>query len=118
MDTAKVQYEFVNYEGAVHSFTNPGADSFGKKFNMPFAYNEKADKDSWQQMQKVFKRVFNNPDSIICSRILNYEFLIQIVRLVNCNVMIKILPFLFIPNKQYLWQKNLKFSSQNLIASL
>ena len=36
--------------------TNPGADSLGKKFNMPFAYNEKADKESWQQMQKVFKR--------------------------------------------------------------
>jgi dienelactone hydrolase len=60
MDSAKVQYEFINYEGAVHSFTNPGADSLGKKFNMPFAYNEKADKDSWQQMQKVFKRVFGN----------------------------------------------------------
>jgi dienelactone hydrolase len=60
MDSAKVQYEFINYEGAVHSFTNPGADSLGKKFNMPFAYNEKADKDSWQQMRKVFKRVFNN----------------------------------------------------------
>jgi dienelactone hydrolase len=60
MDSAKVQYEFINYEGAVHSFTNPGADSLGKKFNMPMAYNEKADKDSWQQMQKVFKRVFGN----------------------------------------------------------
>ena len=58
MDSAKVQYEFINYEGAVHSFTNSGADSMGKKFNMPMAYNEKADKDSWQQMQKVFKQVF------------------------------------------------------------
>ncbi len=58
MDSADVQYEFINYEGAVHSFTNPGADSLGKKFDMPLAYNEKADKDSWQQMQKVFKKVF------------------------------------------------------------
>jgi dienelactone hydrolase len=59
MDDAKVRYEFVNYEGAVHSFTNPAADSLGKKFNMPLAYNEKADKESWQEMQKVFNKVFS-----------------------------------------------------------
>ncbi|MBE0572173.1 MAG: dienelactone hydrolase family protein [Ignavibacteriaceae bacterium] len=59
MDDAKVQYEFVNYEGAVHSFTNPAADSVGPKFNMPLAYNEKADKESWQEMQKVFNKVFS-----------------------------------------------------------
>jgi dienelactone hydrolase len=59
MDDAKVQYEFVNYEDAIHSFTSPAADSLGKKFNMPLAYNEKADKESWQEMQKVFNKVFN-----------------------------------------------------------
>jgi dienelactone hydrolase len=58
MDSAKVQYEFVNYPGAIHSFTNPAADSVGKKFNMPLAYNEKADKESWQEMKKVFNKVF------------------------------------------------------------
>jgi len=58
MDSAKVNYEFINYEGAVHSFTSPYADSLGKKFNMPLAYNEKADKESWQAMQKVFDQVF------------------------------------------------------------
>jgi dienelactone hydrolase len=59
MDSAKVDYEFINYEGAVHSFTSPAADSLGKKFNMPLAYNEKADKESWQEMQKVFNKVFS-----------------------------------------------------------
>jgi len=58
MENAKVQYEFVNFEDAVHSFTSPAADSLGKKFNMPFAYNEKADEESWQEMKKVFSRVF------------------------------------------------------------
>ncbi|MCU0413142.1 MAG: dienelactone hydrolase family protein [Ignavibacteriaceae bacterium] len=58
MDSAKVQYEFVNYPGAIHSFTSPAADSLGKKFNMPLAYNEKADKESWQEMKKVFTKVF------------------------------------------------------------
>lgn len=59
MDSANVQYEFINYEGAVHSFTNPGADSMGKKFNMPLAYNENADKASWEEMKKMFGKVFN-----------------------------------------------------------
>jgi len=59
MANAKVQYEFINYEGAVHSFTNPIADSVGKKFNMPLAYNEKADKESWEEMKKVFSEVFS-----------------------------------------------------------
>jgi dienelactone hydrolase len=59
MDSANVQYEFINYEGAVHSFTNPGADSVGKKFNMPLAYNEKADKESWQELLKVLNKVFS-----------------------------------------------------------
>jgi len=59
MANAKVQYEFINYKGAVHSFTNPIADSVGKKFNMPLAYNEKADKESWEEMKKVFSEVFS-----------------------------------------------------------
>jgi len=59
MDNAGVKYEFKNYPGAVHSFTNPAADEFGKKFNMPLAYNENADKESWAELQKVLKDVFN-----------------------------------------------------------
>jgi dienelactone hydrolase len=58
MDSAKVQYKFVNYPGAIHSFTSPAADSLGRKFNMPLAYNEKADKESWQEMKIVFNKVF------------------------------------------------------------
>jgi dienelactone hydrolase len=58
MDSAGADYKFVNYPGAVHSFTNPGADALGKKFNLPLAYNEKADKDSWQQMQDFFHEIF------------------------------------------------------------
>jgi len=58
MDKAGVDYKFINYPGAKHSFTNPGADKFGKEFNLPLAYNKKADKDSWKRMQKFFKRIF------------------------------------------------------------
>ena len=58
MKDAGVAYELKSYPGAKHSFTNPEADKYGKEFNMPLAYNEAADKESWQQMQGFFKDIF------------------------------------------------------------
>ena len=58
METAGVDMEFVAYEGAIHAFTNPGADVLGKKFNLPLAYNESADKKSWAGMTEFFKEIF------------------------------------------------------------
>ncbi len=60
MESAGVNYEFVNYEGAVHSFTSTDADTLGVKFEMPLAYNEAADKDSWQKMQEFFNTIFED----------------------------------------------------------
>ncbi|MEL6824191.1 MAG: dienelactone hydrolase family protein, partial [Calditrichota bacterium] len=59
MEAAEVNYTFNAYEGAVHSFTNPGADENGKKFDLPLAYNKEADETSWQQMQDFFEGIFN-----------------------------------------------------------
>ncbi|GEM_PF-29799 len=58
MKSAGADFKFVNYAGAVHSFTNPAATESGKKFNLPIAYNEKADKKSWADMQGFFKKIF------------------------------------------------------------
>lgn len=58
MNNANVDYEFVNYPGAKHSFTNPQADAFGKKFDMPLAYNKDADEKSWAKMRTFLKSVF------------------------------------------------------------
>lgn len=58
MQNAGADYEFVNYPGVKHSFTNPEADNFAKRFNMPLAYNANADKDSWERMLQLLKRVF------------------------------------------------------------
>ncbi|MEE9423867.1 MAG: dienelactone hydrolase family protein [Methylococcales bacterium] len=58
MKAVGAELEFVSYPGAKHSFTNSDADKLGKQFNMPLAYNAKADKDSWQRMQQFLKRVF------------------------------------------------------------
>jgi dienelactone hydrolase len=58
MESAKVDYKFVSYPGAKHSFTNPDADANGTKFNLPLAYNAKADQESWAELQSFLKLVF------------------------------------------------------------
>ena len=58
MADGKVNFKFVNYPGVVHSFTNPEATTIGKKFKMPVAYNAKADKESWADMQQFLKEIF------------------------------------------------------------
>ncbi len=58
MADQKVNFKFVNYPGAVHAFTNPEATELGKKFKLPLAYNEAADKASWADMQQFFKEIF------------------------------------------------------------
>jgi len=58
MEQSGANYQFINYPGAKHSFTNPGADEFARKFKMPLAYNKKADEQSWNKMKQLFKKVF------------------------------------------------------------
>lgn len=60
MDAAGADLTFESYEGAVHSFTNPDADKFGKKFNLPLKYNEEADEKSWEAMKKLFDAAFSS----------------------------------------------------------
>jgi dienelactone hydrolase len=59
MQAAEVDYEFIDYPGAQHSFTNPDADKFGKEFGLPLAYSKEADEQSWQAMQDFFKKIFS-----------------------------------------------------------
>jgi len=58
MRDAKVDFQFINYPGAIHSFTNPDADELGKKFGLPMAYNAEADKRSWADMTNFFEEIF------------------------------------------------------------
>lgn len=58
MQKYNVTYEFKNYEGATHAFTNKYSTEAGKKFNMPIAYNEAADKASWKDMILFFNKYF------------------------------------------------------------
>lgn len=58
MDSIGAPYILKEYPGAVHGFTNPAATEIGKKYNFSLAYNEKADKESWEEMQSFFKNIF------------------------------------------------------------
>jgi len=58
MDSIGASYTFIGYDGATHAFTNPASTANGKKFNMPIAYNAKADSASWSDMRKFFDELF------------------------------------------------------------
>lgn len=58
MNKADVDYKVVTYPDALHAFTNPAADSTGKKFNIPIAYNKEADEESWEEMKSFLEKVF------------------------------------------------------------
>ncbi|MCW8830900.1 MAG: dienelactone hydrolase family protein [Gammaproteobacteria bacterium] len=58
MKNAGADFEFVNYPGVKHSFTNPAADETGKKFGLPLEYNAEADRDSWQRNLDFFREIF------------------------------------------------------------
>lgn len=55
MRDAKVDWQLVSYGGSVHKFSNPSAGNDNSK---GYAYNEKADKRSWQAMQDFFAEIF------------------------------------------------------------
>lgn len=57
MRAAGADFQFISYPGAMHSFTNPEATELGKKFNMPIAYNAKADKESWIEMKEFLSTI-------------------------------------------------------------
>jgi dienelactone hydrolase len=50
-----VDWQLVMYGGAVHSFTNPAS---GNDPSKGVAYNEKADRRSWQAMKDFFAEMF------------------------------------------------------------
>jgi dienelactone hydrolase len=54
---ARVDWQLIQYGGAVHSFTQPMAGNDNSK---GAAYNEKADKRSWEAMKQFFAEIFSN----------------------------------------------------------
>lgn len=55
MRQANVDWQLIKYGGAVHGFTQPMAGNDNSK---GVAYNERADKRSWQAMKDFFAEIF------------------------------------------------------------
>ena len=47
-----------SYAGAVHAFSNPGADKIAKATGLPIAYHAAADRRSWSHMKAFFQEIF------------------------------------------------------------
>ena len=58
MDAANVKYKFVDYPGARHGFANPLATEYGKKFDMPIAYDAETDRRARAEMFAFLEEVF------------------------------------------------------------
>ena len=58
MNSAGANYEFISYPGALHGCPSPEADENGRKYGLPLAYDESADKESWQAMIRLFTELF------------------------------------------------------------
>ncbi|MCF8052593.1 MAG: dienelactone hydrolase family protein [Desulfobacterales bacterium] len=55
MGASGLDWQFIAYGGARHSFTNPGADAKGME---ALAYNRTADMRSWAHMKLFFEEIF------------------------------------------------------------
>jgi dienelactone hydrolase len=66
LNDTKIDYRFVQYAGALHAFTNPGADAIAaanpgmKGF---VGYSPSADRRSWEDMKAFFAEIFVAADS-------------------------------------------------------
>lgn len=58
LDSVGADYEYISYEGATHAYTSKKADSLGKEFGLPLAYNEEADRKSWNKLLSFLENTF------------------------------------------------------------
>jgi dienelactone hydrolase len=55
MTQAGVDFTTVVYPGVKHSFTNPDADEYARRFNMPLGYDAAADEDAWTKTRILLR---------------------------------------------------------------
>jgi dienelactone hydrolase len=58
MKNARVDLQFISYPDAMHAFSNPDADMYAKKYNLPVGYNADADQKSWAELNKFLDDIF------------------------------------------------------------
>jgi len=66
LNDTKIDYRFVQYAGALHAFTNPGADAIAEAnpgMKGFVGYSPSADRRSWEDMRAFFAELFLPADS-------------------------------------------------------
>jgi dienelactone hydrolase len=59
LNEAGIDYQFIDYSGAKHAFTNPGVDELGKANGLDgIRYNRAAAERSWAHMKLFFQEIF------------------------------------------------------------
>ncbi len=58
LEDSKIDYEFISFGHALHSFTNPDADKFAAAGLKGVGYNAAADHRSWAAMKNFFDEIF------------------------------------------------------------
>ncbi len=58
MKNAGADFRVIVYPGAMHSFTVPEADRYGKKYKLPLGYNAQADRESWAELAMFLAGLF------------------------------------------------------------
>lgn len=58
MKAAGADFRVIVYPGAMHSFTNPDADRYARKYKMPLGYSAGADRESWAELAKFLAELF------------------------------------------------------------
>jgi dienelactone hydrolase len=61
LNDTKIDYRFVQYAGALHAFTNPGADAIAEAnpgMKGFVGYSPSADRRSWEDMKAFFAELF------------------------------------------------------------
>lgn len=59
LDAAGIDYQFISYAGAIHAFTNPGADAVRAKHNLEgIGYQAAAANRSWGHCRQFLAEIF------------------------------------------------------------
>jgi dienelactone hydrolase len=57
MTAAGASFDIVSYPGVRHTFTNPEADDWARRYGLPLGYDRHADEDSWGRATALLAQV-------------------------------------------------------------
>jgi dienelactone hydrolase len=61
MTAADASFEVVSYPGVRHTFTDPAADDWARRYGLPLGYDRHADEDSWRRATALLAQALLTP---------------------------------------------------------